>query len=540
MSRSIRRIIGGVVVWSLASAPSVLAQGTTTGGISGTLTDSSGAVLPGVTLTLSGTSLQGTRSTVADNEGFYRFRNLPPGVDYKVVATLSGFRGVARENIQVFLGQEGTVNMMLSPAGVSEEVTVTAAVPLVDVGQTSTGVNITADLFATLPSARSFQQLTAMAPSVALDMGDHDTRFAESPSVGASSAPENNYIIDGLSVTDPRYGTSGVNLTMNFVQEVQVLTGGYQAEFGRSTGGVFNVVTKSGGNDFHGNLFNYNRSESWTPDDAERRQNKQLLTFADRISSYDVGGSIGGPIVRDKVWFFGAYGPIRRTTFLGGQIEAGRVIDTSGREVERNADIYAGKVTWTPISSHTLVVSAFGDPADRSGWLAGSTTGNTTPNADQASALRNIRDGGHNIGVKYNGILSSSWLLDANVGYHYQRAETEAATATGTGVPRQIDETLALFEHGGFNRVQDDSATRTAFAAKLTNVFSAHELRYGADLEVNLTTPTSTRPGIASSARPSAPAPTFRSATTRLLARGRRAVPPSSSRMDGRSPRICS
>ena len=107
-------------------------------------------------------------------------------------------------------------------------------------------MNITSQQFETLPTARNFQQLTTMAPSVTLEMGDHDRRFENSPTVGAApSAPENNYIIDGLSVTDPRYGTSGANLTMNFVQEVQVMTGGYQAEFGRSTGGVFNVITKS-------------------------------------------------------------------------------------------------------------------------------------------------------------------------------------------------------------------------------------------------------------------------------------------------------
>ena len=280
----------------------------TTGGVGGTLVDSSGGVLPGVVVTLSGPICRVFGRSPATPRAFYRFRSVPPGSAYTVTAELNGFRPATRENVQVFLGQEGTVNLTLTPAGVTEAVTVTASVPLVDTGQTSTGLKITADLFATLPSARGFQQLTAMAPSVSLEMGDHDSRFENSPSVGASSAPENNYIIDGLSVTDPRYGTSGANLTMNFVQEVQVLTSGYQAEYGRSTGGVFNVVTKSGGNAFHGDLFNYIRSKSWTPDDVERRQDKQLVTFSERSSSYDVGGSVGGPIVRDKLWFFGAFG----------------------------------------------------------------------------------------------------------------------------------------------------------------------------------------------------------------------------------------
>ena len=161
------------VVAFLALTSFALAQGTT-GTLSGTLTDSSGAVMPGVTVTLSGPSLQGVRTTVSDEQGFYRFRNVPPGPDYSITATLSGFRDAGQANIRVFLGQEGTINVTLTPAGVTEAVVVQASSPLVDVRQTSTGINITSEQFETLPTARNFQQLTAMAPSVTLEMGDHD------------------------------------------------------------------------------------------------------------------------------------------------------------------------------------------------------------------------------------------------------------------------------------------------------------------------------------------------------------------------------
>jgi hypothetical protein len=114
----------------------------------------------------------------------YRFRNLPPAAAYKIARRADSARRV-QDNVQVLLGQEGSVNLTLSPAGVSEQVEVTAATPLVDVSSTSGGVNITSNLFETLPSARGFQQLTAIAPGVALDMGDHDRRFSDSPTVGA-------------------------------------------------------------------------------------------------------------------------------------------------------------------------------------------------------------------------------------------------------------------------------------------------------------------------------------------------------------------
>src|SRR5688500_10719799 len=206
------RLWVAVAALTLAVSGLAHAQGNTTGSLTGTLTDASGGVLPGATVTLSGPNIQGTRTDTTDAQGTYNFRNLPPGRGYRIAGALSGFREAVQDNIQVLLGQEGSVNLTLSPAGVTEQVEVTAATPLVDVSSTSGGVNITSSLFETLPSARGFQQLTAMAPGVSLDMGDHDRRFSDSPTVGGSSAPENNYIIDGLSVTDPRYGTSGANL----------------------------------------------------------------------------------------------------------------------------------------------------------------------------------------------------------------------------------------------------------------------------------------------------------------------------------------
>jgi outer membrane receptor protein involved in Fe transport len=463
-----------VLAAALVSWPATTAA-QTTGGIAGKVTDSTGGVLPGATVTLTGPAMQGTQTATTDSLGEFRFRNIPPGQGYKLTVTLNNFREATRENLQVYLGQEGTMTVSLVPAGRTEEVRVVAGSPLVDVTQTTIGVNITASQFHSLPVARSFQMLTTIAPSVSLEMGDHDRRLNASPTVGAASAPENNYIIDGLSSTDPRYGTSGTNLTMNFVQEVQVMTGGYQAEFGRSTGGVFNVITRSGGNQFHGDLFSYFQNKSWTPESTIRRQNKELITFADRDSYSDVGGSIGGPISRDKLWFFGAYAPQRRTVFVGGTSDD---VGTVDRQYDRRSDIYAGKLTWTPKSGNMLVFTAFGDPTEREGWL-------TNPNAVETSALRLEETGSHNFSARYNSTLTPRWLLEASVGRHSQRSDLGPATTAGATIPRQIDETVGGYEHGGFMRVQKDKAIRDAFAVKLTNITGNHEFRYGFDVERN-------------------------------------------------------
>ena len=462
----------------LLTAP-VFAQSTTSGSLSGTVTDSSGAALPGVTIELSGTAMQGVRTTVTDASGSYRFVNVPPGESYSVKANLSGFAPVSKTVARVYLGQEGQVNFTLR-AAVAEAITVTAEAPLVDVSKTTTGVNVTARQFESWPTARSFQQLTTLAPGVNIEMGDsRSNQLANSPNVGASSAPENNYIIDGLSTTDARYGTSGTNLTMNFVEEVQVMTGGYSAEFGRSTGGVFNVITKSGGNEFHGDVFGYIADDSWTSERIGRQQ--KGTTFGNDVTdSKDFGVSLGGPIMRDRLWFFGAYNPSRRTVDIG---EASPLIGDPATEYDEDTDYYAAKLTFALNANHNIIGTAFGDPTTQEGWLI---RGLTAVPAEATAAVRKAEIGSRNFNVRYNGILTQNWLLEANIGRHERDNTLGPATEIGRTVPRQIDELIGGgFQRGGFQRNQKDESGRDAWALKFSNFFNKHELRYGVDVESN-------------------------------------------------------
>jgi outer membrane receptor protein involved in Fe transport len=470
----IRYLVLALLALALAS-PMAFAQ--TSGSVSGTVTDETGAVVPGVSVEISGPDLQGVRTSITDAQGRYRFLNIPAGDGYKVTATMSGFQTTSRGALHVFLGQEATVNIQVK-AALTEAITVVGESPLVDVTKTTTGVNITASQFDSLPTARNFQQLTTLAPGVTLEMGDHDSRFVNSPNVGASSAPENNYIIDGVSATDPRFGTSGTNLTMNFVQEVQVMTGGYGAEYGRSTGGVFNVVTKSGGNQFHGDVFTYYRNKSWSPSNVVRRRNKETTDYFDGDTNADFGASLGGPLVKDKLWFFLAADPTRRTTYIGGSVSGGVAAPSAGQKYDTDTNIFAGKLTFTPSPNHTLVFTAFGDPTTQSGWLG-------RPNSDPGAALRLQKTGSYNYAARYNGILSPKWLLEASVGRHHQRNELQPDSDIGRTVPRQIDETIGQYDYGGFQRYQTDKADRDAFALRFTNFVGSHEIKYGFDVERN-------------------------------------------------------
>src|SRR6186713_3276107 len=143
-------IIVAVVALVLMGAPAVAAA-QTTGGIAGKVIDQTGGVLPGATVTLTGPAMQGPQTATTDGTGTFRFRNVPPGQGYKIAVKLGGFRAATLENQQVFLGQEGSVTITLAAAGVTEDVTVVAGSPLVDVSQTTIGVNITASQFLSLP-----------------------------------------------------------------------------------------------------------------------------------------------------------------------------------------------------------------------------------------------------------------------------------------------------------------------------------------------------------------------------------------------------
>ncbi|HEY3052701.1 MAG TPA: TonB-dependent receptor, partial [Thermoanaerobaculia bacterium] len=456
----------------------LLGQATTSGGVIGTITDSSGAALPGVTVELSGPAMQGTRMDVADARGQYRFLQVPPGENYRLTATLSGFAPVTKTINRVYLGQDATVDISMR-AAVSEAITVMAEAPLVDVTKTAIGVNVTSRQFESLPTQRSFQQLTTLAPGVTLEMSEHDSRqLANSPNVGASSAPENNYIIDGLSTTDVRFGTSGTNLAMNFVEEVQVMTSGYSAECGRSTGGVFNVITKSGGNDFSGDVFGYYKNKSWSKE-APRNAGSGTTLLADLGTTKDFGVDVGGPIMRDRLWFFGAFDPTRRNVDVGGIRDdaTGEINNTPTGYTERT-NFYAGKMTWGIMPNHNVVVSAFGDPTHREGWLESAFF----QSLDGAGRVADL--GSKNLAGRYTGVLSQAWLIEGSLGRFTATHNRHALTEIGRTVPRQSD----LFGgrvYGGNPAVFTDKESRNAYALKLTNFFGAHELHYGGDVEKN-------------------------------------------------------
>jgi hypothetical protein len=283
------------------------------GSIEGVVRDASGAVLPGATVDATSNVGQPV-STVTDAVGVYRFPALPPG-NYKLSANLQGF--VSREvvDVRVGLGQIKKVDFSLPLSGVTETVKVTAETPLVDVRQSSRATNIRAEQVDLLPKGRDFTTLVTQAP------GANQESKLGGLSIDGASAGENRYIIDGIETTNLQSGTSGKNVIVDFIEEVQVKSSGYTAEFGGATGGVINAVTKSGTNDFHGSLL-YN-FEGSSLEGARRPTLRTSLTNSDvaeyisypkdERTRHEAGFAIGGPIAKNRLWFFGAYQPALTT-----------------------------------------------------------------------------------------------------------------------------------------------------------------------------------------------------------------------------------
>lgn len=230
----------------------------TTGDIIGRVTDEQGGALPGVTIDARSPAFQGVRTSVTDATGAYRLALLPPGT-YKVTATLQAFARV-EESVTVSLAKTATADFKLR-AAVQEQVIVLGEAPLVDTTSTATGSNFDSREIRTLPTGRNYSAVVLVSPGVTTQTSN-TSNFANTIAIYGSSGLENSFILDGADTSGVEYGAQGKELNFEFIQEIDVKTGGYQAEYGRSTGGIINVITKSGGNEYHGDVFGYYTSSS--------------------------------------------------------------------------------------------------------------------------------------------------------------------------------------------------------------------------------------------------------------------------------------
>jgi hypothetical protein len=314
--RRLRILIGIVCLVALAGAPA-LAQsvGSTTGAINGKVSDATGGVMPGVTVTIASTSMQGVRTATTDADGTYRFPAIPPG-EYKITYELEGFSTVVREGIRVGLGFTATVNSELKVASLTESVTVTGQSPVVDITSTKTATNFDAKELAALPSARDFWAILAAAPAVQMqriDVGGSAAGTQTGYSTYDTKADQHRPMVEGIVNTE---GTNAAGFYYDYgsFDEVSVATGTNTAEM-PWPGVMSQFIAKSGGNTYHGKIYADNERENIQSRNIDSQQIALGLkaggglkeTDLNRLHSYyDVNGDVGGYLKPDKIWWYGS------------------------------------------------------------------------------------------------------------------------------------------------------------------------------------------------------------------------------------------
>ncbi len=461
------------------------------GSIEGVVRDASGAVLPGATVEATANGV--VNSTVSDSVGLFRFPSLAPG-NYRVTANLQGF--VAREvvEVRVGLGQLKKVDFALPLAGVAETVTVTAQTPLVDVRSTSRQANIRAEQVELLPKGRDFTTMVTQAP------GANQEAKLGGISIDGASAGENRYIIDGIETTNLRSGTSGKSLIADFVEEVQVKSSGYTAEFGGATGGVINAVTKSGTNEMHGSgIFNYQSSSlagSPTPTLRRNLLNDDIAEYItypkDEESRTEPGFSLGGPLVRDRAWFFGAYLPVMETTTRNvDPTSAGNpAAGTASVEQKTPAQNITANVTAQLSNSLRGRVSYNNSWRETNGLLPALTgTDPAGTNYTKVSKFPNYAVSGNLDWVAsprfFLGLRGGYYMADQNDSNVTEEPRIIFSTGNNIGL---LDTPVSLQRASGFQnipsntKVTRDQQTRLYFQADGTlyaNAGGAHQIKFG-------------------------------------------------------------
>ena len=336
MKGQTRLVWCAVGVALLLAAAQVGAQATS-GSIRGVVTDPEGGVIPGVTvLAISSSLVAGQQSAITSEQGVFRFPSLPVG-SYVLEAHMPGFQSVRRENVVVALGQDQDVSLQLGDVTISEEIVVVAEAMQVSTVDNKVDFNLGESYIERQPLSRDPVDLMNYAPGIQNDQA-----------YGAPSTYQNAYNVDGVDVSDPELGSQWVLPSMDWVEEVQVAGLGADAEYGGFTGAVINLVTKSGGNDFHGDVRAY-----YSGSGLNSENTPEGVEGANTVDSYlDASVNLGGPIVTDKVWFFASGNwseEVVEPFFASGAPDGDREQNTDTRET------LIGKITWQLNASNRLL-----------------------------------------------------------------------------------------------------------------------------------------------------------------------------------------
>ncbi len=451
-------------------AAALAAWAAETGEIKGLVVDGQGQPLPGVEIIAAGPALQKARTVHSSDSGEFHIPLLPVG-RYTLSFKLAGFASVRQEAVAVRLGQTTVVKAVLPMTALQQEITVAAEAPLIDRTSTDTSTLISGDDLEKLPvqnrTVVDAVKFTAGVTGVRASTR-RGTSEAGLPSIRGAGEEGNNWIVDGLSVSGVRLKDAGTRINFDSLEEVQIISDPFSPEFGSAYGGVVNMVTKSGGNDFHGDLSFILMNKALQ---ADRLPQLSVVSEPDNFSYGNGYLNLGGPILKDRLWFF-----LSENYFTNTEETSAGSIDylavPAGTKTTRNNNIF-GKLTLSLSPNHTLSLTAMNDQSlpQKGG------TGFPEMNEEKTATDFLFR-------LNYKGILGPGAFIEAGLGQVSRKALTNPVDGDLGPAMYFIDD-LARNIHNSYGRVRDDEK-RLDFSVKLTatadtETFGHHEITVGAE-----------------------------------------------------------
>jgi hypothetical protein len=468
----------GLTALALVAGSGVVAyaQDATTGAIGGTVSGPNGDLIAGARIILDGGRGQIVR--VTDANGAFRASGLIPGL-YKITVTAAGYESATKLTAPASINTLSPVRVSMSKmAGAVVEVLATAQT--LDTTTQTSGTTFSSETVSSLPLGRAFSSVVNLAPGVSSSGID-----SNNPSMGGSSGLENAYVIDGVNTTGTGYGANGsysiiygslgTGINTDFISEVQVKTFGLDAEFGGTTGGMVNAVTKTGDNTFKGQVFGYFDLDSLQARDKVPPIQDPTLTITpsfDGSSRQELGFTVAGPIIKDKLFYFVGFNPIRSEV---KRTQADPARPYYGRQgiTKSQTDSYYVKLNWALASNQGLEFSVFGDPGKN-------PAGPQRLSEQQNDAITwvALEYGGTSYSLKYNGVFFNDLLVEAQASQ--AKSKFKAVLDAGANSHfRVADSNNGAVLFGGPGSMENAEDKNDQMSLKLTKTFGDFELKGG-------------------------------------------------------------
>lgn len=463
------RFISRCACMLLLLSAAVMAQ-EVSGGLQGRVVDPDGRAVGGAEVRAVSAALQAPRSAHSNANGYFILTGLPVGY-YALHIGAPGYRMVRFDSLRVALGETSTIGHVALSRSASSlaPVVISAETPLLALTSTAISTNVTAAQFEALPISRDYTAVAALLPQA------NASYRRDALNVGGSTGVENVFFIDGINATDVYHGLATTRMPYNFVREVRVRQGGYEAEYGRATGGIIDVITHSGSDTFRGDVFGYFTNSALSAEPVGTS-----VVQASNQREYDVGVGLGGPIVRKKAWFFVAYNPSaasKDVDLLNLGVYPDRVVTHS----------FAGKVNWRVNGGTDATLNVVGDPSvhHQSGVLPPHANSYPTSLLNADPLRSRFATGNLSLALSARSVLSARTTVEAALSRHSRRETFEGETEVGRKEEILHDFAAGNVWSGGAGSTGDTRTRRTALKLAITHLMAAHTMKAGVEYESN-------------------------------------------------------